>query len=543
MKNNSYETRNTLSITFDSNTAEGLKIIEMPFEAFRVLEVKKAYIENYLKTPESNLKGIALLVHESEQRVEILFSKDLKLDNQENNDWDYAVVIALLNNNISQDYLNSLLSRIALTLSFSEYSLKRPKQTYSDFNADIQALRIYNPVGFILKTLRYPFWDEKAAPKLFEHSQSRSIKCSSNQQEQPSDSSNTNGIKSQTLKAEATGGTTEDNNNHKLDDSSSEETNSLEYTPPTEDIVLSYEEDDEDTDDFPDFEPLPFDYFESLFGDFESLGDIESCYTNKDSHEENLCDNTDKSKSPEEELDAISDSYEVQEIDVDIEDIVFTCEDFGKNVSAKALFNPKSNKMLVLKGSKFSKEYDGLNDSYKNSIQKLLEDGFLQEKDDFFELIVDHEFNSPSMTVSVALGSHTRAMDAWKSKYGTLGEVKTSLKQRFSSENPNKKVSATATYYPKTKAILVHEGSRFSQNIIPCLTGSKAHIEREVMIKDGLLVPEDDYYILTDDYLFNSVSTASMILNGTGGGRKVWINSYGEDIAEAYHSFDWTFGL
>ena len=506
MKNNSYETQNTLSITFGSNAAEGLKIIEMPFEAFRVIEVKKAYIENYLKTPESNLKGIALLVHESDQRVEILFSEGLKLDNQDNNDWNYAVVIALLNNNISQDYLNSLLSRIAFTLSFSEYNLKRPKQTHSDFNADIQALRIYNPVGFIFKTLRYPFWDEKAAPKLFEHNQARSIEHLSNLQEQLNSSPNADeGVKNQALKAEAVDCTTEN-------------------------VVPSYEEDSEDTDDFPDLEPLPFD-------DFESLDDIESYYTNKDSHEESLCDNTDKSKSPEEELDAIPDSYEVQEIDVDIEDIVFTCENFERNVSAKALYKPNSNTMVVLKGSKFSKKYDRLNDWYKNNIQKLLKDGFLQEKDEFFELTVDHEFNSPSMAVSIALGSHTKAMDAWKSKYGTLGEAKNRLKERFFSENRNKKVSATATYYPETKTILVHKGSRFTQKIIPCLTGSKAYREREAMIKDGLLVREDDCYILTDDHLFSSVNIASIVANGRGGSHKVWINSYGENIVEAYQLF------
>lgn len=247
---------------------------------------------------------------------------------------------------------------------------------------------------------------------------------------------------------------------------------------------------------------------------------------------------------------------------VDVKDVIFTCKNPKINADAKAKYNPEDNSMMVLKGSKFTAIHrDSFQEGASRVFKEMIENNELTKKEGFYELVVDKEFNSPSQASCLVVGGTTNGKWYWNSRYGKLGqfidgedcfntkasgnkkadagnipESKVTEPREFICENENKKVYAIATYYPDTKKILVHKGSCFSQHMIPSQVGGRGDAEKKKMIREGVLTLENGCYVLTRDYLFNTVSRASNVVSGTDSSRKGWVDEDGKNIAEVYYS-------
>ncbi|MEC1523134.1 DUF4357 domain-containing protein [Neobacillus niacini] len=86
--------------------------------------------------------------------------------------------------------------------------------------------------------------------------------------------------------------------------------------------------------------------------------------------------------------------------------------------------------------------------------------------------------------------------------------------------------------YPKHNGFLVVKGSKFSQEITLSISNGIAEL-RKKLIESNILVKEENYLVLTQDYLFTSASTASSLLFGrSSNGLKEWKLSNGKTLKE-----------
>lgn len=251
-------------------------------------------------------------------------------------------------------------------------------------------------------------------------------------------------------------------------------------------------------------------------------------------------------------------------------DLYFICQNEDYNAYAIATYNPDTNEMTVLEGSKFSlvRPNTSLPRGYENQKYNLIKSGKLIDKGGYLELTQDHIFSSPSPASSIILNHAANAKHYWRtSRDCKLGDYinnlidekeddsiykPSHLKNKVSKEpsniendktkpssffcqKENRNVFAEGVYDPNTKRITVKKGSTFSLTVNNSLIGGQAEREKKKMIREGVLVLEDDHYTLTEDYVFRNVSRASKVVNGSGGSRRAWINKDGLNISNYYY--------
>ena len=90
----------------------------------------------------------------------------------------------------------------------------------------------------------------------------------------------------------------------------------------------------------------------------------------------------------------------------------FYCKN-KKGADAKGIYEKN---FLVLKGSKVTKDVTKHNPKAKVQREEFLESGAIKERDDFYELMRDIEFNSPSAASSFCLGTRSNGWTDWKDK-------------------------------------------------------------------------------------------------------------------------------
>lgn len=91
-----------------------------------------------------------------------------------------------------------------------------------------------------------------------------------------------------------------------------------------------------------------------------------------------------------------------------------------KGISAQGYLVP--NGLLVLKGSGAARDERPSVEKWpwpRNMREKLLNEGYLSERDDRLEFTEDVEFSSPSAAAAVIHGGHANGLTAWKNSTGT----------------------------------------------------------------------------------------------------------------------------
>lgn len=82
--------------------------------------------------------------------------------------------------------------------------------------------------------------------------------------------------------------------------------------------------------------------------------------------------------------------------------------------NAKAEYDKKTGKVVVLKGSVISKSISGGSFRSAKSVEKLRNSGCVKD----YTLIMDVEFKSPSTAANFVTGSSTNGLLAWKTVDG-----------------------------------------------------------------------------------------------------------------------------
>ncbi len=100
---------------------------------------------------------------------------------------------------------------------------------------------------------------------------------------------------------------------------------------------------------------------------------------------------------------------------------------------ADAQGEPTSDGFVVLKGSKAARtEVNSMVQSFSNLRQKLVSEGVMVDKGEFFEFPEDYIFSSPSTAAIVVMGRSANGLTEWKQKDGVT------LRDFESSDNPAK---------------------------------------------------------------------------------------------------------
>jgi hypothetical protein len=91
---------------------------------------------------------------------------------------------------------------------------------------------------------------------------------------------------------------------------------------------------------------------------------------------------------------------------------------------------PTSDGFVVFKNSKASSTLvNSISSNFKTFRQRLINDGVLVDKGEFFEFSDDYIFNSPSTAAVMIMGRNANGLTEWKNKEGkTLKEFETSEK-------------------------------------------------------------------------------------------------------------------
>ncbi|GAB4061308.1 GIY-YIG nuclease family protein [Uliginosibacterium sediminicola] len=101
----------------------------------------------------------------------------------------------------------------------------------------------------------------------------------------------------------------------------------------------------------------------------------------------------------------------------------------------------------------------------------------------------------------------------------------------------------TATGYESTQGFVVKAGSQAVATVTPSMQEHMSRLldERQVLIENGVLQKNGEHYVVTQDYVFSSPSTAASVLLGcSSNGRVAWKDAQGTTLkalqeAEAAH--------
>lgn len=89
-----------------------------------------------------------------------------------------------------------------------------------------------------------------------------------------------------------------------------------------------------------------------------------------------------------------------------------------------------------------------------------------------------------------------------------------------------------ATGYEDPKGFVVVKGSQFVKEEVPSIHPYMTSLRKD-LLEQGVLVPSGNAYSLTQDYVFNSPSTAAGVVQGrTANGRKDWKNKDDKTLRE-----------
>lgn len=89
-----------------------------------------------------------------------------------------------------------------------------------------------------------------------------------------------------------------------------------------------------------------------------------------------------------------------------------------------------------------------------------------------------------------------------------------------------------ATGYEDPKGFVVLKGSQFVKEEVPSIHPYMTSLRKD-LLEQGVLVSNDNAFVLTQDYVFNSPSTAAGVIQGrTANGRKDWKNKDDKTLRE-----------
>tara|TARA_B100001094_G_scaffold231202_1_gene225942 strand:- start:1270 stop:1593 length:324 start_codon:yes stop_codon:yes gene_type:complete len=84
------------------------------------------------------------------------------------------------------------------------------------------------------------------------------------------------------------------------------------------------------------------------------------------------------------------------------------------------------------------------------------------------------------------------------------------------------------------EGFVVFKGSQVTKENVPSFSSSMIK-QKQNLIEDNILLPEGDFYIFTEDYLFSSCSTAGAIILGRNtNGWNQWVNNSGKTLDDVY---------
>ena len=109
-------------------------------------------------------------------------------------------------------------------------------------------------------------------------------------------------------------------------------------------------------------------------------------------------------------------SVEQKAGELHLPELIFVCQSDSKKAYAKAMYNPETNEMTVLKGSKFTAFVSKNLITRKNeSIRDyLIENGVLMKGKQGYELTKDYTFSNSSEASSVVLGGNSNGFHDWR---------------------------------------------------------------------------------------------------------------------------------
>ncbi|MDG1718819.1 MAG: DUF4357 domain-containing protein [Flavobacteriales bacterium] len=84
------------------------------------------------------------------------------------------------------------------------------------------------------------------------------------------------------------------------------------------------------------------------------------------------------------------------------------------------------------------------------------------------------------------------------------------------------------------EGFVVFKGSQVTKENAPSFSSNMIK-QKQNLIEDNILLPEGDFYIFTEDYLFSSCSTdGAIILGRNTNGWNQWVNNSGKTLDDVY---------
>jgi len=213
----------------------------------------------------------------------------------------------------------------------------------------------------------------------------------------------------------------------------------------------------------------------------------------------------------------------------------------SRNIFAEGKYVPKDNKLKVLEGSSAT---INVNKSFRNHFLRdsLIKDKILKKQKNSYIFTKDKEFNSPSVAISIILGSPTSGPERWKVVNGM--NLKTAIKNGLTKQNT---LFSTKRYFSMNTVGISAKGYVIKDNKFVVLKDSCVRIDvvksienkykklKQKLIKKGVLSIRGDKscYAFIMDYKFSSPSAAASVIAGRNiNGRKSWKDEKGKFLGK-----------